>query len=242
MYTLDQALALAGISEDTNSTKNSQSTTPNSTTTSVVAVQSGDTDTLNSRLSLAILCLLNHWAILTLSTTLPLSELQRFSPDSKTGLLPSPFYPVPDSCVRALSELDLSRNSLIAAAISSQPTCRWEKFVVTVKIPASPPPTSLSSLHATHDNTTLPVAIPFTLNDYIVDDFEVVAHRKLPSADNGDVRYWSDTSNPTSAEKVEVDVEVVFDVGHNPAAMEALAMRIQRDYGRYESNSSHNVR
>jgi hypothetical protein len=174
-----------------------------------IYTESLDTDALNTRLSLAALCLLRQ---------------------------------NPNEYATVFHSLDLQNPSLLLA-LSSRAPCRWEKYLVTTRLyPAlltegnNIENKKEGKAENVIENTIKScVRKPnqeskvFVINN--IDNNNSSASVKDNHDDEGD------TTNSNMPPK-EIEIEVVMDVGHNPAAVSALTDRLLREYPMVKTNNN----
>ena len=209
LYTIEQALALLSPSELPTFLPDIFTEGHNSDLSARIT----DTDVLNTRLSLAALALLKRHPA-------------------------GPVWP----------DLDLTYPPLLDA-LCSRAACRWEKYTVTTRLPVSAT-TTASAANTGDANGDLVARIAAN-----PDELAIVSCSRKPNQGSRVFATPASTTATASAEvtkdhtssisdkglssgEVEIEIEVVFDVGHNPAAIAALVERIKREYGGHNSDPS----
>ena len=143
-------------------------------------------------------------------------------------------------------DLDLTYPPLLDA-LCSRAACRWEKYTVITRLAINTSPTALAAVSDGDADEALVERIAAN-----PDELAIVSCSRKPNQGSR-VFATATTSDTTTTDMTndyassvpdkgvnsgEVAIEVVFDVGHNPAAIAALVERIKREYGGHNSDPS----
>ena len=120
------------------------------------------------------------------------------------------------------STIDLM-SDVVQESLQRRPPCRWEVHKVQSKVLVTPNIDSLLSTSTAANTTSDAGAVNINNNDR--NSLSLGTSHKNSSTSSAVT-----TTKSVNEEFISVEVEVVLDVGHNPAAMEALSKRIKEQY------------
>ena len=124
-----------------------------------------------------------------------------------------------NSLYSAFSTLDLMSEG-VQSSLQCRPPCRWERHTVNSTIPATGNTTNIAN------NSTISTIVANSFASHV----STASSGSSGSSSSSDNSTAAASPPATSPCVTFISVEVVLDVGHNPAAMEALSRRIQEQF------------